>query len=165
MPYDPVQQSFVDDEHLRLLAIGYYVSAAITACFSFIGLFYAMMGAAVGLAISKSASAEGVAQLNQPSPQFLGWIFGAIGIVLFVFMIAMAAMKFYAARCLKQHKSRTFCMIIAAISCLEVPYGTLLGVFTFMVLERPTVARLFGVQKLAPPPPQPNFPVAPPPRT
>jgi hypothetical protein len=163
MPYDPAQQAVLDDEHLRLLAIGYYVSAAITACFSFIGLFYAMMGAAIGLAVSKSAEAESATNANQPSPEFLGWIFGAIGIVLFVAMLAMAALKFFAGRNLKQHKSRTFCMIIAALSCLEIPYGTLLGVGTFIVLERPSVARRFGVIK--PPPPQLNFPPPPLPRT
>jgi tryptophan-rich sensory protein len=164
MAYDPAQQSVVDDEHLRLLAIGYYVSAAITACFSFIGLMYAFMGAAIGLAVSKSAS-EAATQPNQPSPEFLGWIFGAIGMALFVAMIAMAALKFFAGRSLKQHKSRTFCMIVAALSCLEVPYGTLLGVFTFMVLERPSVARRFGVNKLAPTQLQPNFPLPPPPHS
>jgi tryptophan-rich sensory protein len=160
MVYDPVQQNVVDEEHLRLLAIGYYISAAITACFSFLGLIYAVMGAAIGLAVSKSAS-EGAAQPNQPSPEFLGWIFGAIGFGLFIAMIAMAALKFYTARSLKQHKSRTFCMVIAALSCLEVPYGTLLGVFTFLVLERPSVARLFGVMKLSPSQVPPNFPSLP----
>jgi hypothetical protein len=34
-------------------------------------------------------------------------------------------------------------MVIAAIGCLEIPYGTLLGVFSFLVLGRDSVARLF----------------------
>ena len=161
MPYSPEQQAFVDEEHLRLLALGYYISAAITAFFSMIGLFYAFTGAAIGLALSKAAT-EAAAQPNEPSPQLLGWIFGAIGVGLFFAMIAMAALKFYAGRCLKQRKSRTFCMIIAAFSCLEIPYGTILGIFTFMVLERPSVARLFGVNRLASSNLRPSL--APPPR-
>ncbi len=68
-------------------------------------------------------------------------------------MITMAALKFYTAVCLKQRKSRTFCLVVAAISCLEVPYGTILGVFTFLVLERPSVARLFGANPLPRPAP------------
>jgi hypothetical protein len=146
MPYDPAQQAFADEEHLRLLALGYYVSSAITAFFSLIGLLYAGMGAVIGLAISKGAAA---AQTDQPPPQFLGWIFGLIGFALFAFMITMAALKFYAATCLKHRKSRTFCLVVAAISCLEIPYGTILGVFTFLVLERPSVARLFGSNQLS----------------
>jgi len=34
-------------------------------------------------------------------------------------------------------------MIVAGLGCLAVPYGTLLGVFTFVVLGRPSVVRLF----------------------
>lgn len=151
MPYDPAQQAFADQEHLRLLALGYYVSAAITAVFSLIGLLYAGMGAVIGLAVSKGAAAA--SQSGQPPPQFLGWIFGLIGFGLFAFMITMAALKFYTAVCLNQRKSRTFCLVVAAISCLEVPYGTILGVFTFLVLERPSVARLFGVNRLTGPAP------------
>jgi hypothetical protein len=140
--YDPAQQAFADEEHLRLLSLGYYVSAAITAFFSLIGLMYAVMGAFIGLAISKSA-VNSSADPAQANPQFIGWIFGAIGLVFFACALALAALKLRTGMCLKSHKSRTFCMVIAAISCLEVPYGTVLGVFTFLVLERPTVARLF----------------------
>lgn len=161
MPYDPERQAFADHEHLRLLSIGYYISAAITALFSMIGLMYAFMGAAIGLAVSKAAS-EAATQPNQPSPQIVGLIFGAIGVGLFLAMIAMAALKFYAGRCLKQRKSRTFCMVIAALSCLEIPYGTILGVFTILVLERPTVARLFGVFRPQPTDFRPNLPSPPP---
>ena len=35
-------------------------------------------------------------------------------------------------------------MIITAIGCLEFPYGTLLGVLTFIVLGRDSVKRLFA---------------------
>ena len=34
-------------------------------------------------------------------------------------------------------------MVIAGISCLFVPYGTILGVFTFIVLQRSSVEKLF----------------------
>ncbi|MGA8036792.1 MAG: hypothetical protein WA823_09865 [Candidatus Acidiferrales bacterium] len=151
MPSDPAQQAFADEEHLRLLALGYYVSAAITAVFSLLGLLYAGMGAVIGLAVSKGAAAA--AETGQPTPQILGWLFGLIGFGLFAFMITMAALKFYTAVCLKQRKSRTFCLVVAAISCLEVPYGTILGVFTFLVLERPSVAGLFVAKQIPAPGP------------
>jgi hypothetical protein len=37
--------------------------------------------------------------------------------------------------------------VTAAISCLEVPYGTLLGVLTFMVMARPSVRALFDLSE------------------
>jgi hypothetical protein len=162
VPYDPARQAIADDEHLRLLTIGYYISAGITACYSLIGLFYAAMGGIVGLAISQSAAnAATETSSNQPSPQLMGWIFGVIGIGLFVVLITIAAMKFFVARCLKQRKSRTFCFVIAILSCLEIPYGTVLGIFTILVLERPSVRRLFDPAKYPPPaPPQPFNPAA-----
>ena len=35
------------------------------------------------------------------------------------------------------------CQITAGLSCLEIPYGTVLGALTFVVLARPSVAALF----------------------
>jgi len=35
-------------------------------------------------------------------------------------------------------------MVIAAIGCLEFPYGTALGVFSFIVLGRDSVIQLFN---------------------
>jgi hypothetical protein len=35
--------------------------------------------------------------------------------------------------------------VIAAISCLLVPLGTVLGIFTILVLVRPSVKERFGV--------------------
>lgn len=40
-----------------------------------------------------------------------------------------------------------FCMVMAAISCFEIPCGALLGVFTFIVLDRASVKRLFDRQE------------------
>ena len=48
-----------------------------------------------------------------------------------------------AAARLRRRTSRTFCMVVAGISCLFMPIGTVLGVFTIIVLARPTVKALF----------------------
>ena len=54
-------------------------------------------------------------------------------------MIALAG------RSLARHRRYTFCLVVAAILCLFVPFGTLLGVFTIIVLVRSTVrARFLG---------------------
>jgi hypothetical protein len=147
VPYtDPAQQAFADEEHLRLLSIGYFISAALTAFFSLFGLFYAAMGAFVGMAASKAAANAEVIDPTKAAPAFVGWIFGGIGLAIFVFAITLAALKVRAGFCLKQRQSRTFCLVVAGLTCLGIPYGTALGVFTFIVLERPTVSRMFGVK-------------------
>lgn len=135
------RQTIIDDEHLKLLALGYMISAAVSAFFSLIGLMYMGMGAFFGEMISHMPATA--ASANQPPPAFFGWLFGGIGLLIFLLMLGIAAVKLRAAFLLKQRKGRTFCMVIAALCCLGVPYGTLLGVFTFIVLGRRSVERVF----------------------
>lgn len=140
------RQTIIDDEHLKLLALGYMVSAAVSAFFSMIGLMYMGMGAFFGEMISHMPAA---ANANQPPPAFFGWLFGGIGLFIFLLMMGIAALKLRAAFLLKQRKGRTFCMVIAGLCCLGVPYGTLLGVFTFVVLGRRSVDHVFREPQLA----------------
>jgi hypothetical protein len=58
-------------------------------------------------------------------------------------MVIFAAAKFRAAYCIKNRRSRTFCMVVAGFSCLEIPYGTALGVLSFVVFGRDSVVQLF----------------------
>jgi len=149
MSGDPLlRQAIVDQEHVNLLSIAYLVSACMNAVFSLFGLLYASMGVFITAAIARGPAAAG----QGPPPEFVGWIFGLIGFCLFAFMVTLAALKFLAYRRLKQRRSRVFCMVVAGLSCLGVPYGTVLGVFTFVVLTRPSVVRMFEVS----PPPIPS---------
>jgi tryptophan-rich sensory protein len=86
---------------------------------------------------------ESARQQRQSPPPAFGWIFGIIGLTLFLLMVGVAILKFRAAQCIKHRRSRTFCMVTAAISCLEFPYGIVLGVFTFLVLGRSSIKDLF----------------------
>ncbi len=142
MSEELTRQSIIDEEHLKLLSLGYMISAATAAFFSLFGLMYMMIGLTVGAAMSHSHDVA--TNASQPPPAFVGWIFGGIGLAIFLLMIVLAAVKFRAGSCIKKRKSRTFCMVVAGISCLEFPYGTVLGVFTFIVLGRESVARLFN---------------------
>ncbi|HUN64295.1 MAG TPA: hypothetical protein VMU53_20005 [Candidatus Sulfotelmatobacter sp.] len=138
------RQAIVDEEHLKLLSLGYLISAATTAFFSLFGLMYVVMG--IFLSSVASHPSEAVAMASRPGqapPAFLGWFFAVIGGAIFLFTIVLAAAKLQTAMWLKRRKSRTLCMVVAGISCLEIPYGTVLGVLTFMVLGRESVMRLF----------------------
>jgi hypothetical protein len=134
------RQSIVDEEHLKLLSLGYMISAGFAAFFSFFGLLYLVMGVMMSIAFSHTTPS---AKTGEPPPAFIGWIFAGIGLVFFVLAAGVALARFWAARCIKQRKSRTYCMVIAALGCLEFPYGTALGVLSFIVLGRESVARQF----------------------
>jgi hypothetical protein len=142
------RQSIIDEEHLRLLSLGFMVSGGVSAFFSLIGIFYAFMGIMMSTTLSRiPQTAANSAQT--PAPAFVGWIFAGIGLVFFVFATAMAAARFRAAWCIKHRKWRVFCMVIAGIGCLEFPYGTALGIFSFIVLGRDSVMQLFSTTRAA----------------
>jgi hypothetical protein len=142
------RQTIVDDEHLKLLAIGYWVAGGMAALFSLFGLFYICMGAMFAVSFAKIPAAS--LQPNQQPPAFMAWILVGIGLAIFLAAVTFAAMRFWTAVCLKRRTSRTFCLVVAGLSCLEVPYGTTLGVFTSIVLGRPAVIQLFGASLDAP---------------
>ena len=47
---------------------------------------------------------------------------------------------------IRQRQWWTFCYLTGWGECLMFPFGTILGIFTIIVLGRPSVKRLFGVR-------------------
>lgn len=137
---EALRQTIADEEHLRMLVLGYYLSAGMCLLFSLFGGMYMAMGLMFTFAF-RNLPAQSP---NTAPPPEMGWFFFAIGAFIFGAMVALAALKFLTARRLKARTSRTFCQVIAGISCLEVPYGTTLGVLTFVVLSRDSVKDLFA---------------------
>lgn len=134
-----------DLEHLKLLSIFWYVWAGLTALGGCISLIYVAMGAAMMAAPpgAMNATTQPSGQ-PAPSPAALGGMFMGLGGCILLFMLGLALLAFMTARGLATHRRRTFCMVIAGLSCLSIPLGTVLGVFTLMVLSRPTVAAMFA---------------------
>src|SRR6266496_1341209 len=50
-----------------------------------------------------------------------------------------------AGRSLAKHTRYWFAFVMACIECLFIPFGTILGVFTIIVLSRESVKTLFGI--------------------
>jgi hypothetical protein len=128
--------AIIDTEHLRLLGLGYYLSAAMTAFFSLFGLLY--MG--IGMTVTKIA--HDAPRADAP-PEAMGLVFALIGAAFFLIMAGITGIKAYVGRCLERRRHRVLCLVVAVVSCLEIPYGTALGIGTFIVLMRPRVMRQF----------------------
>ena len=129
-----------DKEHLRLLAIFHYIVAGLAAFFSLFPLLYMTIGA-IFIFVARHGTAKPGEELP---PEFLGWIFVGLGSLLFLLGIAMAICILIAGRCLSRRKCYTFTMVMACVECLFVPFGTILGVFTIVVLSRESVKALFS---------------------
>ena len=129
-----------DKEHLRLLAIFHYVVAGLAALFSFFPLLYTTVGTIFIFAARHGTAKPG----EELPPEFLGWIFAVLGALLFLIGIAMAICILIAGRSLALRKRYSFAFVMACIECLFIPFGTILGVFTIVVLSRESVKRLFS---------------------
>jgi hypothetical protein len=131
-----------DREHLRTLAICHYVLGGL--CF-LIGLF-PMFHLALGIAIVTGLIPM-QPQGNGNAPPFpaelFGWFFIGIASAVIAFYWALGLALVQAGTCLRQARWRTFCIVVAGFSCLFQPLGTILGVFTIIVLMRPSVRDAF----------------------
>jgi|SRR4029077_11489724 hypothetical protein len=132
-----------DAEHLRLLAIFHYVVAGLAALFSFFPLLYTTIGTIFIFAARHGTPKPG----EELPPEFLGWIFVVVGVLLFLLGIAMAICVLIAGRCLSRRRCYSFALVMACIECLFIPFGTILGVFTIIALSRESVKELFAATK------------------
>ncbi len=94
-----------------------------------------------GIAILTGAMDDGTGH----SPEFVGWIIIGAAVVMMTFAWSLAIAIGLAGRKIAAHGSYTYCLVVAAIECVFTPIGTVLGVFTIIVLVRPSVKELFGV--------------------
>ena len=133
-----------DEENLRLLSIFHYVVAGIVAFFSCFPLLYVGMGA---LILCDKLDA----QHPDPAARPMGLLFISIGLVLLLMELAFVALVALGGRYLSRRRHYTFCMVVAAVACMFMPFGTVLGVFTIILLQKDSVRQLFGHAPLTPP--------------
>jgi hypothetical protein len=126
-----------DAEHLSLLRILWVVNAWL----SVLGVVASLGYVAVGVFLRFLSATPNA---GDAPPAFVGWLMSGIGVLFVAGFTALAALQFATARALKERRSKTLVQVAAAIAFLNLPLGTALGVFTFVVLGRPSVSRLFA---------------------
>jgi len=126
-----------DEDHLRLLRIFHVVCAGVAALSSCFPIFHLVFG----LVVLLKPEVFGYGH-NRP-PAALGLLFVILAGLIMLAGWTFAALIAWAGHCLGRHKHYTFCMVVAAVACLFMPFGTVLGVFTIVVLSRPSVRALF----------------------
>ncbi len=136
-----------DAEHLRLLSIFHYVVAGVAAFCSFFPLIYTAVGF-VFVALSRHPPTN---PSQQPPPAALGWALVGVGIFLFLLGAVFALVLAFAGRSLSRRKRYWFTFVVACIECVFIPLGTILGVFTIIVLSRESVKTLFSTETMQAP--------------
>ena len=128
-----------DEEHLRLLCIFHYVVGALTALFALFPLIHFSVGLFFVLAPPHSPQQQG-----GPPPAIIGWFFMILGGMFFLLGEAFAACVIAAACFICSRRRYSFIFVVACLQCAFFPFGTALGVFTIVVLSRPSVKQIFG---------------------
>jgi hypothetical protein len=123
-----------DNEHLNLLSTFYYIMAGLSALSIFAGLFYAIMGASIG---------KMPVQPGRPGEDFPGMFFAFFGVIIMISAALGTWLNIATASALKKRTGQVLIQVSAALHCISFPLGTILGVFTFIVLNRPSIKALF----------------------
>jgi hypothetical protein len=129
-----------DQEHLRLLSIFHYIVGGLTALFALFPAIYLVIGIFMLVAPGGFDSGE-------PPPAFMGWFFILFGAVFMLAAWALAICIIMAGRFLARRTHYMFCLVMAGFECLFMPFGTVLGVFTIIVLVRESAKQLFSAQQ------------------
>jgi hypothetical protein len=125
-----------DNEHLKLLAIFHYVAAGMAAVFACIPFIHFSLGLAL---------ATGAFPDTDPEGRTVGAVMAAVAGFLILMGWLFAALVALCGRSIQKRQRYTFCLIMAGIECLFMPVGTVLGVFTIIVLLRDSVKEQFGL--------------------
>ena len=131
-----------DENQLKLLEIFHYVAAGITVLVGCLPFIHLAIGIGLQLVPIGDHPAADV-------PRIVGWILIVIAAILILVFWVLAFVIFLSGRNLRRRQRYMFCMVVAGISCLLIPYGTVLGVFTIIILMRPSVKQIFGVDEFA----------------
>lgn len=133
-------QRTIDTQHLKLLSLFHYIGAGFALLgLIFLGLHYLMFSTVM----SNPDVWKGSASAAPPPQEFwqiMKWFYAVFGAL----MVSSLVLNVLAGIYLRAKKHRTFCIVVAALNCLEMPFGTILGIFTLVVLARASVREAFA---------------------
>jgi len=134
---DEAQQK-KDTEHLRLLSLFHFIFAG----FGLLGLAF-MVVHYMAMRLFLSPEFARTHNTGSPPPREVLAILAVVYVVVGFFLVLGLVLNLLSGLWLRKRKNRLFSLVIAGLNCLQVPLGTALGVFTFIVLSRDSVRRLY----------------------
>lgn len=145
-----------DTEHLSALSIGHFILSGVALLGAVPTLFYGVAGAKLmdefggdlSMAMGDIPGQPGVDPFGS-SPDAMLQDLSAMVTWLIVAAVVLAVVSavhlFVVGWQIRQRRWWTFCYLTGWGECLMFPFGTILGIFTILVLSRASVKRLFGV--------------------
>ena len=128
----------MDEDHLNLLAVFHFLGAG----FALLGILFLFVHFAFVHFIFTNP-AMWADQKGGPPPAALFGIFMFMYIIVGGWLLISLILNALSGFFLLERKCRMFSLVVAGVDCLHVPLGTVLGVFTIVVLSRESVRRLY----------------------
>jgi hypothetical protein len=120
-----------------------------------LGIFHIVYGgfaAVAGLVTFAYMCAVGfAAAVGEDGSAFAGGFVVFVGVVVCALFVLKGLVLAASGHGLLHHKWRTLSQIAAGLACLNIPMGTALAIFTFIVLDRTSVRALYAGQPLPTP--------------
>ena len=156
MDTEQEKQLIIDQEHLRLLALFHYIAGGLTIAFSSLfivhTLFFSFLASHPQWATDPELQQLGALPFNLM--RVLAFVMGSLVILGIAFGIA----QILSGRFIARRRYRGVSLLVAILNLLVIPYGTLLGVFTLLVLGRESVRALYRQSPTQRPDEQPKLP-------
>ena len=122
-----------DESHLKLLSIFHYVMVG------YLGLEILILVAHFVIMNTIMLNPEIWKESGNSIPPQMAGILRAAYLFFGILLIAEIVLNVFCARDLKVSKNRALSFVASVTNCLHIPLGTILGIFTIIVLMRPTV--------------------------
>ena len=127
-----------DQQHLKLLSIFHYVVGGILYLCGFFPIIHLVIGI---LMVTGSFGAQN--QNDETVVRVMGCFFLVFPLLFMFCAWTLATLIIITGKKIANRLSYTFCLVMGGIECIFMPFGTILGVFTIIVLCRPSVKLLF----------------------
>lgn len=146
-----------DTEHLSALSIGHFILAGVALLGAVPTLIYGFAGASLmeefggdlSMAMGDLPGQAGTDAFGA-SPdamlQDVGTLVNTLIATAVLVAVVSAIHLFVVGWQIRKRKWWTFCYLTGWGECLMFPFGTILGIFTIIVLSRPSVKQLFGIR-------------------
>ena len=130
-----------DEHYLRVLSIFHYVVAGLATLFA----LFPTVHLAVGIAMASGVLSD---DPKDALPIALtGWFLVLFASLWILCGLAFSTCVFLAGRNLNVRRRYRFCLFMACLECMFMPFGTVLGVFTIIMLAREPVKVQFGASE------------------
>ncbi|QDV48786.1 hypothetical protein [Gimesia fumaroli] len=83
--------------------------------------------------------------LEESNPEVQVGLLLGFGFILFLLGVVVLFCIILTGQSLARYENYQYCLIIAVLECLIFPIGTILGIYTILVLRRASVKELFSV--------------------